>query len=94
LFAQNNSIDEPLISIQANKAPPGIYELMYDWKMKLPGYLENRKGREKYSAYNKWGIDAANAVAGYMKKNHPSQKFFLTVNVGAIDSGGHNLGER
>lgn len=93
LFAQNNSIDEPLITIQANKAPSGIYELMYDWKMKLPGYLENRKGREKYSAYNKWGIDAANAVAGYMKKNHPSQKFLLTVNVGAIDSGGHNLGE-
>ena len=93
LFAQNNSIDEPQISIQANKAPSGIYELMYDWKMKLPGYLEKRKDREKYSAYNKWGIDAANAVAGYMTKNHPLQRFFLTVNVGAIDSGGHNLGE-
>lgn len=93
LFAQNNSIDKPLISIQANKAPSGIYELMYDWKMKLPEYLENRKGREKYSAYNKWGIDAATAVAGYMRKNHPSQRFLLTVNVGAIDSGGHNLGE-
>jgi hypothetical protein len=93
MFAQNNSIDEPLISIQANKAPSGIYELMYEWKMKLPGYLENKKGREKYISYNKWGIDAANAVAGYMRKNHPSQRFLLTVNVGAIDSGGHNLGE-
>ncbi|MBU3966584.1 MAG: alkaline phosphatase family protein [Euryarchaeota archaeon] len=93
LFAQNNSIDKPLISIQANKAPSGIYELMYDWKMKLPEYLENRKGREKYSAYNKWGIDSANAVAVYMRKSHPSQRFLLTVNVGAIDSGGHNLGE-
>lgn len=93
LFAQNNSIDKPLISIQANKAPSGIYELMYDWKMKLPEYLENRKGREKYSAYNKWGIDAANAVAVYMRKSHPSQRFLLTVNVGAIDSGGHNIGE-
>ncbi len=93
MYAQNNSIDEPLISIQANKAPYGIYELMYDWKMKLPGYLDNKKDREKYSAYNKWGIDAANAVAGYMIKDHPSQRFLLTVNVGAIDSGGHNLGE-
>ncbi|MBU4138473.1 MAG: alkaline phosphatase family protein [Euryarchaeota archaeon] len=93
LFAQNNSIDKPLISIQANKAPSGIYELMYDWKMKLPEYLENRKGREKYSAYNKWGIDSANAVAVYMRKSHPSQRFLLTVNVGAIDSGGHNIGE-
>jgi 2,3-bisphosphoglycerate-independent phosphoglycerate mutase len=93
LFAQNNSIDEPLIAIQANKAPAGIFELMYDWKMKLPEYLEKKKGREKYSAYNKWGIDAANSVATYMSKNHQSQRFLLTVNVGAIDSGGHNLGE-
>lgn len=93
LFAQNNSIDEPLISIQANKAPSGIYELMYDWKMKQPEYLNKKKDREKYSAYNRWAIDAANAVAVYMKKNHPSKRFLLTVNIGAIDSGGHNLGE-
>lgn len=93
LFAQNNSIDEPLISIQASKAPSGVFELMYDWKMKLPEYLEKKKGIEKYSAYNKWGIDSANALAVYMKKNHPAQRFLLTVNVGAIDSGGHNLGE-
>jgi hypothetical protein len=93
LFAQNNSIDEPLISIQANKAPSGVFELMHDWKVKLPEYLEKKKGIEKYSAYNKWGIDAANALAGYMSKNHPTQRFLLTVNVGAIDSGGHNLGE-
>ncbi|MDP2840681.1 MAG: sulfatase-like hydrolase/transferase [Candidatus Methanoperedens sp.] len=93
LFAENNSIDEPLISIQASKAPSGVFELMHDWKVKLPDYLEKKKDMEKYSAYNKWGIDAANALAGYMKKNHPTQRFLLTVNVGAIDSGGHNLGE-
>jgi 2,3-bisphosphoglycerate-independent phosphoglycerate mutase len=93
LFAENNSIDEPLVSIQANKAPAGVYELMYDWKMKLPVYLNNLSGKEKYSAYNKWGIDTANAVATYMIKKHPSQRFLLTVNIGAIDSGGHNLGE-
>ena len=93
LFAENNSLDEPLISIQANKAPSGVFELMHDWKVKLPEYLEKKKDMTKYSAYNKWGIDAANALAGYMKKNHPTQRFLLTVNVGAIDSGGHNLGE-
>ncbi len=93
LFAENNSIDEPLVSIQANKAPAGVYELMYDWKMKLPAYLNNLSGKEKYSAYNRWGIDTANAVATYMIKKHPSQRFLLTVNIGAIDSGGHNLGE-
>ncbi len=93
LFAENNSIDEPKISIQAEAAPTGIYELMYEWKMKLPEYLDNNSGEKKYSAYNKWGIDAANSVASYMINNHPTQKFLLTVNVGAIDSGGHNLGD-
>ncbi|VVB91553.1 2,3-bisphosphoglycerate-independent phosphoglycerate mutase [uncultured archaeon] len=93
LFAENNSIDEPLMSIQANKAPADVYELMYDWKMKLPEYLNNLSGKEKYSAYNKWAIDTANAVATHMIKKHPSQRFLLTVNIGAIDSGGHNLGE-
>lgn len=93
LFAQNNSIEDPMISIQAKNPPSGAYELMYDWKVKLPLYLNNKSGVEKYSAYNKWGIDAANAVAMSTIKNHSSQKFFLTVNIGAIDSGGHNLGD-
>jgi len=93
LFAENNSIDETLISIQAEKAPAGIYEVMYEWKMKLPTYLDNMKGVAKYSAYNRWGIDAANAVATEMIKKHPSQRFLLTMNVGKIDSGGHNMGD-
>ncbi len=93
LFAENNSFNDPGISIQAKASPPGIFELMYDWKMKMPSYLNNVSGVRKYSAYNKWGIDAANAVANYMIKNHPNQKFLLTVNVGEIDGGGHNLGD-
>jgi bisphosphoglycerate-independent phosphoglycerate mutase (AlkP superfamily) len=93
LFAENNSIDEPLISLQAKASPSGMYELMYEWKMKLPGYLVNKSGIHKYSAYNRWGIAAATAAAEYMVRNHPSRKFFLTVNIGAIDSGGHYLGD-
>ena len=93
LYAENNSIDEPQFSIQAKAPPPGVYELMYEWKRKIPEYLNNKSGEVKYSAYNKWGIDTANAVASFMLKKHPSQKFLLTVNVGAIDSGGHNLGD-
>ncbi len=92
LYAENNSLDDPGISIQAKSPPSGMYELMYDWKMKMPSYLDNVSGVERYSAYNKWSIDAANAVANAMIKNHPDQKFLLTVNVGEIDGGGHNLG--
>ncbi len=93
MFAENNSLDDPGISIQAKSSPAGVYELMYDWKMKIPSYLNNVSGVEKYSAYNKWSIDAANAVANEMIMNNPSQKFLLTVNVGGIDEGGHNLGD-
>ena len=93
LYAENNSVDDPLISIQAEKAPAGIYDVMYEWKMKLPSYLDNIKGVGKYSAFNRWGIDAANAVATEMIKKHPSQRFLLTMNVGEIDSGGHNMGD-
>lgn len=93
LYAENNSVDDPLISIQAEKAPTGIYEVMNEWKMKLPAYLEKMKGVKKYSAFNKWGIDAANAVATEMINKHPSQRFLLTMNVGAIDSGGHAMGD-
>ncbi len=93
MFAENNSLDDPGVSIQAKASPAGIYELMYDWKMKMPSYLNNVSGVEKYSAYNKWSIDAANAVANEMIKDHPDQKFLLTVNVGGIDEGGHNLGD-
>ena len=93
LFAENNSIEEPLISIQAEKAPAGIYDVMYEWKMKLPIYMDKMKGVTRYSAFNRWGIDAANAVATEMIKKHPSQRFLLTMNVGEIDSGGHNMGD-
>jgi hypothetical protein len=93
LYAENNSVDDPLISIQADKAPSGIYDVMNEWKMKLPTYLDNRKGMEKYSAFNRWGIDASNAVATEMIKKHPSQRFLLTMNVGEIDSGAHNMGD-
>ncbi len=93
LYAENNSIDEPQFAIQAKAPPAGVYELMYEWKMKMPEYLNNKSGEVKYSAYNKWGIDTANAVASFMLKKYPAQKFLLTVNIGAIDSGGHNLGD-
>jgi len=93
LYAENNSIDEPLMSIQTKNAPDGVYDIMYEWKMKLPNYLDRKKGVDKYFAYNRWGIDAANAAALEMVRKHPSQRFLMTVNIGAIDSGGHNMGD-
>ena len=92
MYAPNNSINNPSVSIQANNPYEGIYELMYDWKMKLPAYFDNKSGYDRYPAYNRWVIEAAGAVVEEMVTNHPSQKFILTVNVGTIDSGGHYRG--
>lgn len=93
IFAENNSIDQPLISIQTSTPNDDIHELMYEWRSKFPVYLNNRSGVDRYSAYNKWGIDTANAILAHILSNNLSRKFLLTVNIGAIDSGGHNLGD-
>lgn len=93
IYAKNNSIDKPEFSIEAKNPISDVHEVMVEWKTKLPSYLSNKSGAEQYSIYNKWGIDAANAVAMQMIKKHPGQKFLLTVNVGAVDSGGHNMGD-
>jgi len=93
LYAENNSVDDPVISIQEEKAPAGMYDLMNEWKMKLPTYMNKTKGAKRYSAFNRWGIDAANAVATEMIQKHPSQRFLLTMNVGEVDSGAHALGD-
>ena len=93
LFAENNSIDEPIMSIQTMNAPDGVYDTMYEYKMNLPFYIDGKKGVDKYSAYNRWGIDAANELAIEIIRKYPSQRFLLTVNIGAIDSGGHNMGD-
>ncbi|MFA4956453.1 MAG: sulfatase-like hydrolase/transferase [Candidatus Methanoperedens sp.] len=93
LYAQNNSVDDPVIAIQEDKAPAGMYDLMNEWKMKLPTYMNKTKGAKRYSAFNRWGIDAANAVATEMIQKHPTQRFLLTMNVGEVDSGAHALGD-
>jgi len=66
---------------------------MYDWKMKLPGILKKGRTGEKYSAYNKWGIDAAKRSCRIHEKEPPLTEIPPDSECGAIDSGGHNLGE-
>lgn len=46
-------------------------------------------GTASYKSYNQWALDAAAWVVTAMK---PEQRFLLFVNVGAVDSAGHNLG--
>ncbi|MDD5235442.1 MAG: alkaline phosphatase family protein [Methanocellales archaeon] len=91
LFDASHSIREPSITLEHSiSCPNDVVELMQEWQNNLP--LEGKEGVERYIAYNEWAIDASEAIASFMCKNHPDQKFLLTVNVGAVDLAGHYLG--
>jgi len=93
LFDASNSIKTPAADLEVNaQVPADVIELMQEWKNVLPGYLDDKEGVERYTAYNRWSIDASDAIARHMCSHHPSQKFLLTVNVGAVDLAGHYRG--
>ncbi len=74
------------------KVPPGLPELMEEEAAEAPAYVSSKEAGERYSGYNRWGIDAASAVVEYMAREYPGQKYLLTVNVGAVDMSGHYRG--
>lgn len=93
LFDSSNSIKRPAADLEINaQVPADMIELMQEWQNVLPSYLEDEEGIERYTAYNRWGIDTSNAIARHMCSRHPGQKFLLTVNVGAVDLAGHYRG--
>jgi hypothetical protein len=93
LYAKNTSFPNPEISLESKEtAPSDVYQLMANWKERLPSYLARKKGVDQYIARNQWGIDASKEVVVQMIENHPNQRFILTINLGAVDSAGHNMG--
>ncbi|MCQ1535657.1 phosphoglycerate mutase [Methanosarcina sp. KYL-1] len=79
-------------SPEAPRVPPGLIALMEEEAGKAPGYVSSKETRERYSGYNRWGLDAACAIVEYMAENRQGQKYLLTVNVGAVDMSGHYRG--
>jgi bisphosphoglycerate-independent phosphoglycerate mutase (AlkP superfamily) len=92
---ENNSIKNMEIVLEQydhsrdSQMPSGLLQLMEDEADRAPEYVTSKETGERYSGYNRWGIEAACAVVEYMVKNRPEQKYLLTVNVGAIDMSGH-----
>jgi 2,3-bisphosphoglycerate-independent phosphoglycerate mutase len=97
---ENNSIKDTKIvlekydhssdSTDVAQIPEGLLEVFKDVADETPEYVKSKEIREKYSGYNRWGIETASAVVKYMAKNRPEQKYLLTVNVGAVDDSGHH----
>ena len=94
---ENNSINNMKIVLEQHEQSPdtpeipgGLLQVLEETADKAPGYVTSKETREKYSGYDRWGIETACAVVEYMARNMPGQKYMLTVNVGAIDSSGHH----
>ncbi|MDY0130888.1 MAG: alkaline phosphatase family protein [Methanosarcina vacuolata] len=94
---ENNSInkikivlEQPEPSSDSLEVPEGLLQVMEEAADKAPGYVTSKETREKYSGYNRWGVETACNIVKYMARNTPEQKYLLTINVGAVDSSGHH----
>lgn len=94
---ENNSIskmkialEQPEPSSDSPEVPEGLLQVLENAVDKAPGYITSKETREKYSGYDRWGVETACNIVEYMARNRPEQKYLLTVNVGAVDSSGHH----
>lgn len=96
----NNSINDMHITLEkcdhssdipeAPGTPEGLLKVLTDAADKAPDHVKSKETREKYSGYDRWGLETACDVVKYMAANEPEQKYLLTVNLGAVDGSGHH----
>jgi len=92
IFFDDNSLwgAEPLAGSRAD-LPSDLVDLLSSERDRFPLYNQER-GVPGYVGYNAWGLVAAADVVSSMSSK--SRPFLLMVNVGAVDSAGHNLGPK
>lgn len=87
LYFDDNSLHaEPSLAFR-EESPQDLLRLMERWRDLMPTYVTG-DGASAYAAYGCWGLDAAADLV----RNVGNRKFLLLVNVGSVDSSGHNLG--
>ncbi len=88
LYLGDNSLHgaEPIPGFRAG-APPGLRYRFQVWRDRFSRYSAPQ-GAAGYQGYNAWALD----VAADTVQNLSGQHFLMLVNVGAVDSAGHNLG--
>jgi len=93
LYVQNNSLENPGLKIEEKEnltqAAREAKLIMETQASRISSYLDNKKGWERYAAYNQWAIDTATLIASQLAQDN--QKFFLTVNIGGLDAAAHHL---
>jgi hypothetical protein len=87
LYLESNSIRgaEPVLGARSG-APEDLRHLLEAWRERF-GLYTGEQGLAGYAGYNRWAIDAACDLVQRLDR-----PFVLMVNVGAVDSAGHNLG--
>jgi len=88
LYLGDNALHgaEPIPGLRAG-ALPGLSAVMQGWRDAFSAYTA-REGVAGYAGYNAWALDCASDLVRHLA----GQRFLLMVNVGAVDSAGHNLG--
>lgn len=88
LYLGDNAMhgSEPTTGFRAG-APEGLFLLLQKWRDRFAAY-SRPEGVAGYVGYDAWAMDAA----ADMVKNLSDKHFLMLVNVGAVDSAGHNLG--
>ncbi|AEH61004.1 type I phosphodiesterase/nucleotide pyrophosphatase [Methanosalsum zhilinae DSM 4017] len=98
-YDRRNSINNPQMNIGIGDIDTGsgigsdIFDILTIHSIEAPAYIAQfpQGSVQRYDAYNRWAIEAAIDIIEYMDTNAPTQKYMLTINVGAVDSAGHYL---
>ena len=90
LYLDDNSIHgaEPVPGFRGD-APEDLRRRLQlqEWRDRFAWYT-SAIGTAGYSEYNRWGLDVAADLVDHLK----GRQFLMLVNVGAVDSAGHDLG--
>lgn len=83
LYFDDNSLDaEPVLAARAG-LPAEVRAILDKWQEAFERY-----GGSTYARYDRWGLDAARDMVDRIDR-----PFLMIVNLGGIDSSGHNRGE-
>ncbi len=90
LHLDDNSIHgaEPIPGFRGSgSVPDDLQRRIQEWRDRFSWYT-SAAGTTGYSEYNRWGLDAAADLVDHLK----GRPFLMLVNVGAVDSAGHDFG--
>jgi len=89
----NESVMSPDYEFVENghDVPQDIESMMRDHTHALQS-AKSKDASRPYIVYNAWGIDFTRDLVDNMSRYHPDTNYVLIVNIGGLDSAGHNLG--